>query len=210
MKTILISAGPTREKYDAVRFWSNRSSGKMGYALAAAAAARGWRVTLVSGPVALAAPAGVELVRVESAAEMAEAIKSRAPEMDAIIMAAAVADYRPVETFAGKMKKMPGKLVVEFERTEDILASLGQVKRPGQTLVGFAAETDDLLANAAGKLARKNLDWIVANDIGAAGRGFAVDTNAVTLLSSTGARIDLPLASKAEIAGKILDIIFGG
>lgn len=210
MKTILISAGPTREKYDAVRFWSNRSSGKMGYSLAAAAAARGWRVTLVSGPVALTVPAGVELVRVESAAEMAEAVKSRAPEMDAIIMAAAVADYRPVETFAGKMKKMPGKLVIEFERTEDILASLGQVKRPGQTLVGFAAETDDLLANAAGKLARKNLDWIVANDIGAAGRGFAVDTNAVTLLSSTGARIDLPLASKAEIAGKILDTIFGG
>lgn len=210
MKTILISAGPTREKYDAVRFWSNRSSGKMGYALAAAAAARGWRVTLVSGPVALAAPAGVELVRVESAAEMAEAVKSRAPEMDAIIMAAAVADYRPVETIAGKMKKMPGKLVVEFERTEDILASLGQVKRPGQTLVGFAAETDDLLANAAGKLARKNLDWIVANDIGAAGRGFAVDTNAVTLLSSTGAQFEVPLASKAEIAGKILDTIFGG
>lgn len=209
MKTILISAGPTREKYDAVRFWSNRSSGKMGYALAAAAAARGWRVTLVSGPVALAAPAGVELVRVESAAEMAEAIKGRAPDMDAIIMAAAVADYRPVETIAGKMKKMPGKLVVEFERTEDILASLGKVKRPGQTLVGFAAETDNLLANAAGKLARKNLDWIVANDIGAAGRGFAVDTNAVTLLSSSGARIDLPLASKAEIAGKILDSILG-
>ncbi len=210
MKTILISAGPTREKYDAVRFWSNRSSGKMGYALAAAAAARGWLVTLVSGPVALAAPAGVEVVRVESAAEMAEAVKSRAPAMDAVIMAAAVADYRPVETFAGKMKKMPGKLVVEFERTEDILASLGQVKRPGQTLVGFAAETDDLLANAAGKLERKNLDWIVANDIGGADRGFAVDTNAVTLLNSTGARVDLPLASKAEIAGKILDTIFGG
>ncbi|MGE4565856.1 MAG: phosphopantothenoylcysteine decarboxylase [Victivallaceae bacterium] len=210
MKKILISAGPTREKYDAVRFWSNRSSGKMGYALAAAAAARGWCVTLVSGPVALDAPAGVELVRVESAAEMAEAVKTRAPEMDAVIMAAAVADYRPVEPFAGKMKKMPGKLVIEFERTEDILASLGQVKRPGQTLVGFAAETDDLLVHAAGKLARKNLDWIVANDIGAAGRGFAVDTNAVTLLSSTGTQLELPLASKAEIAGKILDTIFGG
>lgn len=210
MKTILISAGPTREKYDAVRFWSNRSSGKMGYALASAAAARGWQVTLVSGPVALTAPAGVEVVRVESAAEMAEAVKSRAPAMDAVIMAAAVADYRPVKTFAGKMKKMPGKLVVEFERTEDILASLGRVKRPGQILVGFAAETDDLLANAAGKLERKNLDWIVANDIGAADRGFAVDTNAVTLLSSTGTRIDLPLASKAEIAGCILDTVFEG
>ena len=208
MKKILISAGPTREKYDAVRFWSNRSSGKMGYALAAAAAARGWCVTLVSGPVTLAAPAVVELIRVESAAEMAAAVKSRAPEMDAVIMAAAVADYRPAETFAGKLKKMPGRLVIEFERTEDILASLGAAKRPGQLLIGFAAETDDLLANAAAKLERKNLDWIVANDVGRADRGFGSDANAVTLLSSTGVRLELPLASKAAIAERILDTVF--
>lgn len=204
MKTILISAGPTREKFDAVRFWSNRSSGKMGYALATAARELGWQVVLVSGPVALPPPEGVEVIRVESAAEMAAAVKSRAPEADAVIMAAAVADYRPVQTMSGKMKKLPGTLVVEFERTEDILASLGREKKPGQLLVGFAAETDDLLGNAAGKLERKNLDWIVANDIGRSDRGFGVDTNAVTLLGRNGEKIDIPLASKFAIARSIL------
>ena len=207
MKKILITAGPTREKIDAVRFLSNRSSGKMGYALAAAARDAGLDVTLVSGPVALAPVDGVTMVRIESAAEMAEAVKSRAPEMDIVIMAAAVADYRPVRTFDGKLKKLPGGLTLELERTEDILASLGQIKPAGQLLIGFAAETDDLIANAAGKLARKNLDWIVANDVRRTDRGFASDCNAVTLLARDGRRIDLELAPKPEIARRILQIV---
>ena len=206
MKKILITAGPTREKIDAVRFLSNRSSGKMGYALAAAARDAGLDVTLVSGPVALPPVDGVTTVRIESAAEMAEAVKSRAPKMDIIIMAAAVADYRPAKIFDGKLKKLPGTLTLELERTEDILASLGQVKPAGQLLIGFAAETDDLIANAAGKLARKNLDWIVANDVRRTDRGFAADCNAVTLLARDGRRIDLELAPKTEIARRILRI----
>ncbi len=206
-KKILISAGPTREKFDAVRFWSNRSSGKMGYALAAAARDAGLEVTLVSGPVALEPVSGVNMVCIESAAEMAEAVKGRAPEMDIIIMAAAVADYRPAEVISGKLKKLPGEICVKMVRTEDILASLGAAKPAGQILVGFAAETSDLLANAAGKLARKNLDWIAANDVSRAGCGFAVDTNAVTLLGRGGEKIELPLASKSEIAAKILQVL---
>ena len=209
MKKILITAGPTREKIDAVRFLSNRSSGKMGYALAAAARDAGLDVTLVSGPVALAPVDGVTMVRIESAAEMAEAVKSRAPGMDVVIMAAAVADYRPKAAFDGKLKKLPGGLTLELERTEDILASLGQVKPAGQLLIGFAAETDDLIANASGKLARKNLDWIVANDVRRADRGFASDRNAVTLLARDGRRIDLELAPKPEIARRILRIVLG-
>jgi len=207
MKKILITAGPTREKIDAVRFLSNRSSGKMGYALAAAARDAGLDVTLVSGPVALAPVDGVTTVRVESAAEMAAEVKSRAPGMDAVIMAAAVADYRPRHVFDGKLKKLPGTLTLELERTEDILASLGQAKPDGQLLIGFAAETDDLIANAEGKLARKNLDWIVANDVRRTDRGFASDCNAVTLLARDGRRIELELAPKSEIARRILQIV---
>ena len=209
MKTekVLISAGPTREKFDAVRFWSNRSSGKMGYAIAQAAVDSGLEVTLISGPVALPPVAGAEMFYVESAAQMAEAVRSRAPQMDLIIMAAAVADYRPVQVMDKKLKKLPGKLVLELERTEDILASLGQAKPAGQILVGFAAETDDLLLNASGKLARKNLDWIAANDVSRAGCGFGTDTNAVTLLGRNGEKIDFPLASKQEIARGMLKIL---
>lgn len=208
-KKILITAGPTREKLDAVRFLSNRSTGKMGYALAEAARDAGYDVTLVSGPVSLAPVSGVTMVMVESAADMADAVKSRAPEMDVVIMAAAVADYRPVHIHQGKMKKLPGNLTLELERTEDILASLGQVKPADQILVGFAAETDDLLLNAAGKLQRKNLDWIAANDVSRSDRGFGTSTNAVTMICKDGRRLDLPLADKKDIARAILQTVDG-
>ena len=208
-KKILITAGPTREKLDAVRFLTNRSTGKMGYALAEAARDAGYEVTLVSGPVSLAPVSGVTMVMVESAADMAEAVKSRAPEMNIIIMAAAVADYRPVHIHQGKMKKLPGNLTLELERTEDILASLGQMKPEGQILVGFAAETDDLLLNAAGKLQRKNLDWIAANDVSRSDRGFGTSTNAVTMICKDGRRLDLPLADKKDIARAILQTVDG-
>ena len=206
-KTILITAGPTREKLDAVRFLTNRSTGKMGYALAEAARDAGYDVTLVSGPVNLPPVSGVTMVMIESAAEMADAVKSRAPEMDVVIMAAAVADYRPVHVHQGKMKKLPGSLTLELERTEDILASLGQVKPAGQILVGFAAETDDLLANAAGKLQRTNHDWIIANDVSKSDRGFGSADNAVTMICRDGRQIDVPLASKQVIAATILQNI---
>ena len=204
---IVISAGPTRERIDAVRFISNRSTGKMGYALAAAAAGMGHHVTLVSGPVHLSPPPDIKLVLVESAAEMAAAMREAAPLADAVIMTAAVADYRPVNPVRNKMKKMPGNLTLELERTEDILQTLGSEKRPGQLLIGFAAETDDLKANAVGKLNRKNLDWIVANDVGRTDRGFGADTNAVTLFSRDGRQVELPLAGKDEIARQILELV---
>ncbi len=207
-KKILVSAGPTREKIDPVRFVSNRSSGKMGYAIAEAARDMGFEVTLVSGPTALMPPEGVNFVAVESAAEMAEAVKSRAMEQDCIIMTAAVADYRPVQIAESKLKKGDGNLIIEFERTEDILASLGKMKRPGQLLAGFAAETDDLIANALSKLRRKNLDWIVANDVRPSDRGMGADNNAVTMLSIDGQRVEFPLAPKKEIAEKIVKQLF--
>ena len=203
----LISAGPTREKIDPIRFISNRSSGKMGYALAEAARQAGHEVILVSGPVSLAAPDGLDTVMVESAAEMAAAIKSRADAADVIVMTAAVADYRPVQALADKMKKGAGKLVLELERTEDILATLGQTKRPGQILVGFAAETRDLLVYARDKLRRKNLDWIVANDVGKPGQGIASELNAVTMIPATGEPVELPLQDKKALAVKIIAVI---
>jgi len=203
---ILITAGPTREHIDPVRFITNRSSGKMGYALARAAQKRGFETILVTGPVNLEPPAGVEVVRIESASDMAEAVKRLAPSCDAIVMAAAVADYRPVRVAEHKLKKAPGGLTLELERTEDILASLGEMKRPGQLLVGFAAETDALLENATDKLRRKNLDWIVANKVS---DGFGADTNKVILLGRAGEKFELPLAPKPEVAEKILEIIFG-
>ena len=203
---ILITAGPTREYIDPVRFITNRSSGKMGYALADAAQKRGFDTILVTGPVNLEAPANVEVVRIESAAEMAAAVERLFPACDAVVMAAAVADYRPVEVSEHKLKKQPGDLTLRLERTEDILASLGAAKRPGQLLVGFAAETDDLVENASEKLRRKNLDWIVANKVS---DGFGADTNKVILLGRGGEVVELPLAPKSEVAEKILEKIFG-
>ncbi len=205
---VLVSAGPTREAIDPVRFISNRSSGKMGYALAAAAAKLGHEVDLVSGPVSLSAPEGLRsLVKVESAAEMAEAMRSLAPEAGLIVMCAAVADYRPAEAAKGKIKKAEGPMSLELVRTEDILLSLGQAKRPGQILVGFAAETSALEANALGKMKRKSLDWIVANEVGRPDRGFEAEANAVTLYASDGRKAELPLESKAALAERILAII---
>jgi len=205
----LISAGPTREKIDAVRFISNRSSGKMGYALAEAARNAGGEVVLISGPTNLTPPENVTFVSVESAAEMAKAVYLHAPASDIIIMAAAVADYRPVKTYTGKMKKAPGNLTLELERTEDILLSLGQSKRPEQKLIGFAAETDDVIKNAVEKLQKKKLDWIVANDVSHKDRGFGSDHNAVTMLSSSGAKCEISLSDKKTVARRIIRKITG-
>lgn len=198
---ILITAGPTREKIDPVRFISNRSTGRMGYALAEAALAAGHEVTLVSGPVAIPAPEGATMVDVVSAADMADAVKRLAPTAQVIIMSAAVADYRPAHPLDSKMKKMPGNLILELERTEDILAALGENKLPGQLLVGFAAETDDLEKNALDKLARKKLDWIAANSVA---DGFGTLTNTITLFHRSGKKVSLPHGSKIEVAGNML------
>ena len=200
----LITAGPTREKIDPVRFITNHSSGKMGYALAEAATKLGHDVTLVSGPVTIEAPKNVTLIKVESAAEMANAMKTHATTADVVISCAAVADYRPIVVHNEKMKKSEGNLILEMERTEDILASLGKVKPEGQILVGFAAETENLLANAQSKLERKNLDWIVANKVGVAGQGFGVDTNAATMVSKNGKQISFPLQTKSDLAKEII------
>ncbi len=202
---IVISAGPTREAIDPVRYITNRSTGKMGYAIAEAARERGLQVILVSGPVNLAPPDGVELIPVESAADMAQAMKKAAENADIIVMAAAVADYRPKQYSTSKVKKSDGDMCIELERTEDILLTLGRNKKPGQLLVGFAAETDDLLKNAQGKLERKNLDFIAANIVGVPGRGFAADTNAVTLIGRDGSKTEFSLQSKRVLAGALLD-----
>lgn len=201
---ILITAGPTREKIDPVRFISNYSSGKMGYAIAQAALESGHEVTLISGPVTLTPPEGATLIKVTSAAEMAAEVHKFAPDADVIIMTAAVADYRPANPFDCKMKKLPGKLVLELERTEDILGTLGTNKLPKQTLIGFAAETDDLEKNALGKLERKNLDWIAANLVA---DGFGTDTNAITLYNKAGNRIPLPRGAKIDVARSMLKVI---
>ena len=201
---ILITAGPTREKIDPVRFISNRSTGKMGYAIAANAAKMGHEVTLVSGPVALEAPSGVNRIFVESAAEMAQAVHKQAVSADVIIMTAAVADYRPAHPVDSKMKKQPGNLFLELERTEDILGSVGKNKRENQILIGFAAETEDLEKNALDKLQRKNLDWIVANFVS---DGFGNDTNKVIVFGRNGSKVPLDLEQKDKIARQILDIV---
>lgn len=206
---ILISAGPTREAIDPVRFITNHSSGKMGYALAQAAVKRGWQVVLVSGPVDLPRPEGLaEFVQVVSAAEMADAVKSRFPAMDGAILCAAVADYRPVTVSDKKIKKSDDDLILHLERTEDILKTLGTMKNAQQILIGFAAETDDLEANALAKLKKKNLDWIAANKVGVPGRGFQADTNAITLYNAAGEKIELPLTDKASLAEEMLNRIF--
>ena len=205
---ILVTAGPTREAIDAVRFLSNKSTGKMGYAIAQATADAGHDVILVSGPVALTPPDGLlEFVPVVSAADMAEAVKARAADCGMVVMCAAVADYTPAHPVDRKMKKADGNLFLELKRTEDILKTLGQRKPAGQILVGFAAETDDLEQYARAKLAAKNLDWIAANDVSRPDCGFAAGTNAVTLFAADGRRFDLPLQSKDDIAKRMLEIL---
>jgi phosphopantothenoylcysteine decarboxylase / phosphopantothenate---cysteine ligase len=201
---VVVSAGGTREPIDAVRVIANRSSGKQGYAIAAAAAARGACVTLVS-TVDLPVPAGAAVRPVETAAQMQAALDELAPRADVIVMAAAVADFRPVAPAGGKIKKDGGVPQITLEPTPDILAGLGERKHDGQILVGFAAETSDLIANAEGKLTRKRLDMIVANDVSAPGVGFQHDTNAVTIICADGERSTVALSSKDAVAGAVLD-----
>lgn len=203
---VMVTAGPTREAIDPVRYISNRSSGKMGYALAQIAAERGASVTLVSGPVALPVPPGIaQIVRVESAQEMQEAVLSRSEQMDVIVQAAAVADFRPARPAAQKLKKSDGVNALELAPTQDFSVTLGERKKNNQTLVGFAAETEKLTQHARAKLASKNLDLIVANDVTQPGAGFEVDTNIVTLLPRVGAPISLGQMPKRAVAGAIWD-----
>lgn len=206
-KTVVVSAGPTREAIDPVRFISNASSGKMGYALAAAAARRGARVVLVSGPVSVDPPHGVEVVPVETSAEMREAVLDARRGAFAVIMAAAVSDFVP-ERAEAKIKKTGGPLTLTLSPGPDILAELGRTKR-GEVLVGFAAETGDLVANARKKLREKGADFIVANDVSGPGIGIGSDRNAVTILDRDGGAAEIGEASKAEIAEAILDRVLG-
>ncbi len=203
---MVVSAGGTREPIDAVRVIANRSSGKQGYALAEEAAVRGASVTLVS-TVDLPVSRSIEVRSVETAAQMQAALAALAPTADVVIMAAAVADFRPVAVTDGKWKKDQGVPRIELEPTPDILAGLGADKPAGQVLVGFAAETADLIANATGKLQRKSLDLIVANDVSAPGVGFQHDTNAVTLVRADGDVVSVGLTDKRSIAKVVLDTV---
>jgi phosphopantothenoylcysteine decarboxylase/phosphopantothenate--cysteine ligase len=203
-ETVLVTAGPTCEDLDPIRFLTNRSSGKMGYALADAAARRGARVILVSGPTSLAAPGGVERIPVRTTEEMHRAVLERAAECTVIIKAAAVADYRPVTQHAKKIKRGTGRLTLELEPTPDILADLAREKG-NRILVGFAAETHQMAEHAREKLEAKRADLIVANDITQNGAGFDEDTNIVTLFSQDGRELSLPRMSKFEVANRVLD-----
>ena len=203
---VLVTAGGTREPIDPVRFVGNRSSGKQGHAIADEAASRGATVTLVTTTERPVTP-GVEVVRVETAEQMEGAVTARADEADVVVMAAAVADFRPKAVADAKLKKADGVPDVVLEPTPDILAGLGRRKRPGQTLVGFAAETGDVVAAATDKLARKGLDLIVANDVSAPGVGFEHDTNEVAILGPLGMRQDVPLSDKRAVARAVLDAV---
>ena len=208
-KKVLVTAGPTREAIDPVRYITNHSTGKMGYAIARAAARRGAEVTLVSGPVDLKAPLGVRRVQVISAKDMFDAVTSVSAEQDAIIKAAAVADYRPAVVGAEKTKKSDGNMNIELERTDDILAWLGAHRREGQVLCGFSMETQNMLENSRANLAKKNVDMIVANSLRTAGAGFGTDTNLVTVITKDGAE-ELELMSKDQVAHELLNRIFDG
>lgn len=202
-KTVLITAGPTREKIDPVRFLTNHSTGKMGYAIASEAKKMGARVVLISGPVHLEAPKGVELVSVESAEEMYLAAMDHFEHADVIIGTAAVADYRPKYVYEEKMKKKEGEEFLELERTKDILFELGK-RKTTQLIIGFAAETTNVEEHAKGKLVKKNADMIVANDVKQAGAGFGTDTNIVTIYNKNGTNVKLPLMAKTEVARNLL------
>ena len=206
-RRVLVTAGPTFEDIDPVRFVGNRSSGRMGYALAAEALRRGAAVTLVTGPTHLTPPHGAETIAVRSAAEMHAAVMARAADQDAVIMAAAVADYTPAEPASQKVKKTGGDLTITLNRTKDILADVGRLPSRAQgvpVLVGFAAETHDVVAYAQGKLEKKAVDLVVANDLSRAGVGFDVETNAVSIVSKAGVE-DVPLQSKSAVAARILE-----
>ncbi len=200
---ILITAGPTQEAADPVRYLTNHSSGKMGYAIARAAAARGALVTLVSGPTALCPPYGVACIPVTTAQDMYDAVLSRIDDCDAVIKAAAVADFRPKSVSEEKIKKSAG-FVLELEQNPDILAALGE-RKSHQTLIGFCMETENLLSNAAKKLQEKHLDYIVANDLTTEGAGFQADTNVITILGRDGSKKAFPKAEKEKLADIILD-----
>lgn len=205
-KRVLVTAGPTVEAIDPVRYITNHSTGKMGYAIAREAMLRGAKVTLVTGPVAIDPPMFVDVVPVTSAADMFEAVTGRAQEQDIIIKAAAVADYTPVTTATEKIKKKDGDNALALTRTKDILGWLGEHRREGQFLCGFSMETQNMLENSRQKLTKKNVDMIVANNLKVQGAGFGGDTNVVTLITADGAT-ELPLQSKEEVAGKLLEEI---
>ena len=205
-KKVLVTAGPTQENIDPVRYITNHSSGKMGYAVAKAAMLRGAEVTLVSGQTALTPPMFVDYVQITTAEEMYQAVTSRSDEQDIIIKAAAVADYRPKTVYENKVKKQDGQMSIELERTRDILAYLGEHKRENQFLCGFSMETENMIGNSRAKLQKKNLDMVAANNVKVEGAGFQGDTNVMTLITQDQ-EIALPLMSKEEAANKILDII---
>jgi phosphopantothenoylcysteine decarboxylase/phosphopantothenate--cysteine ligase len=207
-EVMLVTAGPTREPLDPVRYLSNRSSGKMGYAIAEAAAARGARVILVSGPTALPPPQGVDVIHVETAQQMHDAVLAKLTAATVVIKAAAVSDFRPKQVAPRKIKKDEAVREVTLESTPDILAEVG--KRKGRRiLVGFAAETEDLVENARQKLQRKHLDLMVANDVSQPGAGFDADTNAVKILDAQGKVEELPVLSKRSVANRVLDRVVG-
>ncbi len=206
-KRILVTAGPTQEAIDPVRFISNHSTGRMGYAIAQRACERGADVVLVSGKVSIDAPEGVELVSVVSAQDMFEAVASRYESCDAVVKAAAVADYRPKHTASDKMKKKDGDLTIELERTVDILSWLGTHRMPGQRLCGFSMETRDVMENSRAKLDRKKVDMICANCLKEDGAGFGTPTNHLTLISHERT-VDLPLMDKIDAADRVLDELF--
>lgn len=201
-KKVVITAGPTREMVDPVRFFSNRSTGKMGYALAEAAVSLGAEVVLISGPSGLPTPAGVEFVSVTTAEEMYHRVHEVFPSADIVVKSAAVADYRPKEIFEDKLKKKDGNLVIELERTKDILMSIGE-RKTHQYLIGFAAETTNVEEYAKAKLVKKRADMIVANNVKETGSGFGTDTNKVSIVTSGGDTRELPLLSKVEVAKEI-------
>lgn len=206
-KKILVTAGPTREAIDPVRYITNHSTGKMGYAIAENAVRRGAEVTLVSGSVNISAPLGVNLVPVVSARDMFEAVTARSEEQDVIIKAAAVADYRPKVVGTEKTKKKDGDMAIELERTDDILAWLGAHRREGQFLCGFSMETEHMLENSQAKLERKHIDMIVANNLKVKGAGFGTDTNVVTIITKDGIE-ELEMMTKTEVASQLLNRIF--
>ncbi|WNC12710.1 bifunctional phosphopantothenoylcysteine decarboxylase/phosphopantothenate--cysteine ligase CoaBC [Brevibacillus brevis] len=205
-KRVLVTAGPTREKIDPVRYITNHASGKMGYAIAEAARDRGAEVVLVSGPTALKKPDGVRFVAVESVQEMFDAVMEHLPKSDIVVKSAAVSDYRPKTVHAHKMKKGDGPLVLELDKAPDILKTIGE-RKTTQFVVGFAAETQDLIKHAKSKVERKNLDMIVANNVLAEGAGMGSDTNVVTLLTRAGEQVDLEKLSKREVADKLFDAV---
>lgn len=206
-KKIMVTAGPTREAIDPVRYITNHSTGKMGYALAKVAAYRGADVTLVTGPTEIDPPRFVNVVKITSAKDMYDAVTSRSDEMDVIIKAAAVADYRPKVVGTEKTKKKDGDMAIELERTDDILKFLGEHKKEGQFLCGFSMETQNMMENSRAKLEKKNLDMVVANNLKVAGAGFGTDTNVVTLIKKDK-EVELDIMSKEEVAVRILDEIF--